>query len=488
MNKALYRAGLLLLAFPLACCTLAPDYQRPTSPIAAVYPPHDGNAAAPGDEPLDWRHFYGDERLRRLIALALDSNRDLRLAVLNTERLQAQYRVRASEQWPAINAGMQQERIRPETTSDVATYGVSVTEYELDLFGRVHSLKDAALADYFSSLASRQAAQISLAAAVATTELSLRADDQLLRLARDLLQTQQQSAALAQQRVNAGLDGETLSHQHAAVLQDAIASVAQLARQRAQDRHALLFLLGVAELPADLPAADPRLSAIDAPPAIPVGLPADLLTRRPDIIAAEQKLIGANANIGAARAAFFPRIALTGSYGQASSNLSNLFDHSIRGWSFSPKVTLPLFDFGANEANLATAKTERRMAVAEYEKTIQIAFREVADALSAQTTGREELDAMRDKAQWLRANAELAEQRYRDGSDSMLDWLSARSDWLNAQQAWIQADLRQQLTLISLYKALGGGWERRAMPAQMLPPTSSANAVAQVSRPPSARN
>ncbi|WP_279026900.1 efflux transporter outer membrane subunit [Gibbsiella quercinecans] len=472
MNKKPRRTGLLLLTLPLAACTMAPDYQRPPLPVAPVYPPHEAKATAVHGATPDWQDFYRDERQRRLIALALDNNRDLRLAALNAERLQAQYRVRRAELLPTLNAGIEQSRIRPETTEDLATYGVTVTEYELDLFGRVHSLKDAALADYFSSVATRQAAQISLIAAVATADLTLRADDQLLQLARDTLQAQQKTTALAQQRVNEGLDSESTYHQHAVALQDAATNVAQLERQQAQDLHTLLFLVGVPQLPADLPAgAGAQFASINTLPAVPVGLPADLLTRRPDIIAAEQKLIGANANIGAARAAFFPRIALTGSYGQASSNLSDLFNHSTLGWSFSPKLTLPLFDFGANSANLEAAKTERKMAVAEYEKTIQTAFREVADALSAETTWRNELAAARAKAQALGRSAELAEQRYRDGSDNMLAQLNARSTWLDAQQAWVQANLHQQLNLISLYKSLGGGWDKQAVPAQILPPT-----------------
>lgn len=464
MNNMLHRTGYLLMILSLASCSLAPEYKRPILPVASTYPSQDGNATASSATLQDWSHFYTDKRLNRLIALALDNNRDLRLASLNSERLQAQYRIRMADQWPAINAEIAQERVRPESTSDVATYGLSITEYELDLFGRVHSLKDAALAEYFSSVASRHAAQISLIAAVAATDLTLRTDEQLLQLAREALQSQQDAAELAHKRVVEGLDSDMAYQQHITMVQDAVSNVAQREQQRAQDMHALLLLLGVSELPADLLPYSPALDInVETIPSVPAGLPADLLTRRPDILAAEQQLMATNANIGAARAAFFPRIALTGSYGRASTSLSNLFDHSSRGWSFSPKLTLPIFDFGANEANLDVAKAEKNIAVAEYEKTIQTAFREVADALSAETTLRSEAEASHTKAEALRRSADLATQRYLEGSDSRIDQLAATSTWIEARQTSLEVRLRQQLNLISLYKSLGGGWNDPAL-------------------------
>ncbi|BBG29378.1 efflux transporter outer membrane subunit [Zymobacter palmae] len=470
MNTMLYRTSCLLTLCALTGCSLAPDYERPAAPIAAHYSTQDTSATASTAVLEDGSLFYTDERLRKLITLALANNRDLRLAALTSERLQSQYRIRLAEQWPALNAEISQEHIRPESSSDTATYGLAISGYELDLFGRVHNLKEAALADYFSSVASRHAAQLSLTAAVATTDLSLRADERLLALARESLQDQQQTTALTHKRAAEGLDDERAYQQSLSAEQDAIAAVARYEQQRALDEHALLQLLGVPELPTDIPSAAiaPVEQVIGD---VPAGLPADLLTRRPDIVAAEDRLMAANASIGAARAAFFPRITLTGSYGRASNDLAHLFNDSVRGWSFSPSVTLPLFDFGAHQANLEVAKIEKDMAVAEYEKAIQGAFREVADSLSAKATLRQDFEAAQRKAEAQHRSAQLADQRFQVGRDSRIDMMSARTAWRDARQAQIQVSLRQQLNLITLYKSLGGGWDRQALLSHMRPAT-----------------
>lgn len=460
MNSILYRTRYLIMLLSLTGCSLAPEYKRPDLPIADSYQITDKQLDGAALLQQDWSQFYRDERLRQLIQLALKNNRDLRIATLNSERLQGDYQIRVAQQWPTINAGIAQEHTRPEASNDQATYGVPITSYELDLFGRVQSLKEAALAEYFASIASQRAAQITIMAAVATADYSLRVDEQLLKLARSSLHTQQQKRDLLGKRVKEGLDSQAVYEQQLAMVQDAVVNVAQREQQLAQDQHALLLLLGVPKLPSQLAnsTTSDQEEAISELPVLPSGLPADLLVRRPDIIALEQRLRAMNANIGAARAAFFPRITLTGSFGRASSTLSHLFEHSVRGWSFSPDLTLPLFDFGANEANLDVAKAEKDIAVAEYEKGIQTAFKEVADALTAEDSLRQMADAASTKAQALSKREAIALQRYRLGSDSQIEWLNAKGDWLEAQQIQLQSHLQQQLNRISLYKVLGGGW------------------------------
>ncbi|KAF1020125.1 MAG: Outer membrane protein OprM [Paracidovorax wautersii] len=452
----------LVAALVLAGCSMAPKYERPAAPVAATFPQAPaGKAGQATAADIGWRDFFADARLKRLIEIALDNNRDLSVSLLNVQRAQAQYRIQRAAQLPTVNLGLNSTRQSPGSASNSATFGVGVTSYELDLFGRIQSLKDAALATYLAQDATRKSAQISLVSSVATGYLSLLADDQLLQITRDTLKTREESFKLTQLRFDNGVNSELDLRQSEGLVESARADLAQLERQRAQDFNALLLLLGTPNWPADVPLdnggnLDGQTSLLAQ---VPVGLPSSLLVKRPDIEAVEQQLISANANIGAARAAFFPRISLTGQFGRASTSLSNLFDRLVRGWSFAPSVTLPIFDFGANQANLDVAKVDRDIAVAQYEKSIQTAFREVADALAGSATWDEQLRATRAQVQAAQTTFKLSDLRYRNGVASYLDLLDAQRTLYTAQQTAIQVQLSQLSNQITLYKTLGGGWQ-----------------------------
>jgi multidrug efflux system outer membrane protein len=461
-------AGLLAVTLLSACGTLTPDYERPAAPVAATFPAIDSTDAKAGSAELatelEWQRFFGDPRLKRLIELALINNRDLRIAILNIEKARAQYQIRQADRWPTINAGITGSR-QPSgdgKINSLYTGGLAVTSYELDLFGRVRSLGNAAQAQYLATEEARKTAQISLIAAVATAYLNLAADDELLKLTRQTIVTREDSYKLTKLKFDNGAASELDSRQAESLLEGARVSLAQLVRQRALDDNLLVLLVGQ-PLPADIPdglvVADQRL------PDLPVGLPSDVLIRRPDVREAEQQLIAANANIGAARAAFFPNITLTGSVGSASKELSGLFKDGSYAWTFAPQMLLTIFDAGRNRANLDSAKVDRDIAVARYEKAIQSAFREVSDGLSGRATLIEEL-----RAQLAQANAEsvrfkLADLRYRNGAASYLDVLDAQRSQFAAQQAAIQAQAAQLQNLVTLYKVLGGGWKEASSAA-----------------------
>jgi outer membrane protein, multidrug efflux system len=458
MNKR--AASVLSAAWLLAGCTsLIPSYERPAAPVPAVFA-GDAQAASTGTAAadIDWQIFFTDPRLQRLIALALQNNRDLRVAALNIEQVRAQYQVRRADELPTLNAGASASRQPKSGGGSASTYsaGLQVTGYELDFFGRVRSLSEAALAQVLGTEEARKTVQISLVAALATTHLSLLADDELLAITRQTLVTREESLRLSKLRFDQGATSELDFRQAESLLEAARVSLAQLTRQRALDQNALLLLLG-GPLPADLPAAQ-ALGAGAAGAELPTGLPSEVLARRPDVRQAEQQLIAANANIGSARAAFFPRITLTGSAGLASSELSGLFKSGAAAWSFAPQLVLPIFDAGRNQANLDAAKVNREIAVAQYEKAIQTAFREVSDSLAGRATLGEQL-----RAQQAQANAEavrfkLADLRYRNGASSYLDVLDAQRSLFAAQQAVVQVQALQVQNQVTLYKVLGGGW------------------------------
>ncbi|MFT4191936.1 MAG: efflux transporter outer membrane subunit [Comamonas sp.] len=450
----------LAAALALAGCSLAPKYERPAAPVAATF------AQAPAGEPaqaaaadLGWRDFFADPQLRRLIEIALANNRDQTVAALNVQRAQAQYRIQRAAQLPTLNASLTSAKQNPGSDDNVAAFGVGVTSYELDFFGRVRSLKDAALATYLAQEATRKTAQISLVASVATGYLALLADEQLLTVTRETLKAREDSFGLTQLKFDNGVSSELDLRQSEGLVEGARADLAQLERQRAQDFNALLLLLGTPSWPADVTLDGTTLTGQTALLAkVPAGLPSDLLTHRPDIASAEQNLIAANANIGAARAAFFPSIALTGTFGRASASLSTLFDQSVRAWSFAPQISVPIFDWGANRANLDAAQVDRDIAVAQYEKAIQTAFQEVSDALAGNATWDEQLRATRAQVRAAQTSFKLSDLRYRNGVTSYLDLLDAQRTLYTAQQAEIQAQLSQLSNQITLYKALGGGW------------------------------
>ena len=454
-------AGLALLLG--GCASMAPPYERPVAPVAASFPDAAPAAAAGGvaveaAADLDWPQFFTDPRLKALIALALQNNRDLRVAVLNIERVRAQYQIQRAEQFPTVMLGATGLSQPNSAGGSVYTAGLNITGYELDLFGRVRSLGDAALQQYFASEEARKAAQISLIAAVANTYLTLLADDAQLEVARQTLDSREQGLRLLKLKFDNGALSEYDLAQAVTLVEGAKAAVALLQRQRAQGQNALVLLVGQ-PLPPDLPAPQP-LQAHSLMAELPAGLPSQLLERRPDVRQAERQLQAANANIGAARAAFFPRITLTGSIGLASDDLSGLFAN--RAWQFAPRITLPIFDAGANQANLQVSEANRDIALAQYERSIQVAFREVADALAGRATYGEQLRAQQAQTQAEQKRSDLAEIRFRNGVSSFLDVLDAQRALFQTQQATIIAQAAQQQNLVTLYKALGGGWKDAA--------------------------
>jgi multidrug efflux system outer membrane protein len=451
-------AAVMAAAMVAGCASMAPPYERPAAPVAPVFPDETA-AGAPSAVPaadIAWQQFFVDPRLKRLIELALQNNRDLRIAVLNIERVRAQYQIQRSEQFPTLFLGAT-GLAEPNTQGSTRYYtaGLNITGYELDLFGRVRSLTDAALQQYFASEAARKAAQISLVAAVANAYLTLLADDLQLDVTRKTLDTRLESYRLLQLKLDNGASSDYEVAQAVSLVEGARAALAQFTRQRAQDRNALELLVGQ-PLPADLPSGLP-LEQQGLLAEVPAGLPSALLERRPDVRQAERQLQAANANIGAARANFFPTITLTGSVGVASEDLTGLF--SNRAWQFAPRITLPIFDAGANQANLERSLADRDIAVAQYERSIQTAFREVADSLAGRATLGEQLRSQQAQAQAEEQRFRLADLRFQNGASSYLDVLEAQRALFQSQQLVVITQAAQQQNLVLLYKALGGGWK-----------------------------
>lgn len=464
MNKSILT---LSIALALSGCSLIPAYERPPAPVAAAWPAgaayaEAGSASA---ELPQWRGFFRDPALQQLIELALDNNRDLRVAALNVEAFQAQYRIQRSALFPPLGAAGSGSRQRlpgdlsasgePSTAGQYsATLGVSA--WELDLFGRLRSLRDAALEQFFATEQAQRATQISLVAGVANAWLALRADQQLLELSEQTLAAYEQSHALTQRSFEVGVASALELAQSRSAVEGARVNVAQYTRLLAQDRNALQLLLG-APLPAELAANQPLEQALRAE--LPVGLPSSLLQRRPDILAAEHQLRAANASIGAARAAFFPSIGLTASAGTASRELSGLFDAGSGTWLFQPQINLPIFTAGRLRANLDYAELQKDIRVAQYEQAIQAAFSEVADGLAARGTFQQQLQAQAELVASSTEYQRLAEVRYRTGVDSQLTLLDAQRQLFAARQQLITTRLAQLSGEIGLFKALGGGVE-----------------------------
>ncbi len=460
-----FKTTLSLLAAALlmaGCTSMAPRYERPAVPVAATA----GPAAVPVAD-IEWQRYFIDARLKRLIEVALQNNRDLRIAVLNIEAARATYQVRRADGLPSVGVaatGQRQPSVTGNGISSLYTVGLAVTAYELDFFGRVRSLSDAALAQYLGTEEARKTVQISLIAAVANTYLSLLADEELLKVTQQTLLTREESFKLNKLKFDQGASSELDFRQAESLLEGARITAAQLTRQRALDENALVLLLGQG-MPADLPAGMPLGVAVVQQQLVadlPAGVSSDVLVNRPDVRQAEQQLIAANANIGAARAAFFPRITLTGSVGTASTELNGLFKSGSSAWSFAPQLLLPIFDAGRNQANLDVAKVNREIAVAQYERAIQSAFRDVSDALAGRATLGEQARAQLAQTAAEQTRFNLADLRYRNGVASYLDVLDAQRALFASQQAVVQVQVAQVQNLVNLYKALGGGWKAPA--------------------------
>ncbi|MBP6106082.1 MAG: efflux transporter outer membrane subunit [Steroidobacteraceae bacterium] len=407
---------------------------------------------------IGWREFFTDPNLEELIAQALANNRDLRVAVLNVEKARAQYRIQRADRVPSIEATGAMYRAGSDgRTTESFSASVGVTDFELDLFGRVRNLSESELQRYFAQEETRRSAQLSLIAEVANVYLTLAADQEQLRLARATLATREESYAITEKRHELGAVSGLDLAQSRTLVEGARADAARYAGQVAQDTNALTLLIGAPVDPQRLPSgfADPATGLA----ALPAGLPSEVLLRRPDVLAAEHVLRATNANIGAARAAFFPSISLTGSVGSVSTELSGLFDGGTQVWGFTPQVRIPIFEGGRLLANLKVTEADRDIALAQYEKSIQQGFREVADALALTSTLAEQrsaLQALVDAA--LRGEA-LTQARFEAGRDSYLLRLESQRTLYVAEQALISTRLAEQSNRVTLYKVLGGGWQ-----------------------------
>jgi len=478
MKRPLIASSLAVLLG--ACSSMAPTYERPAAPVPATWPT--GAAYAPAAAEADaaktaaanipWQQFVQDDRLRQVIAQALAHSRDLRKTVANIESARAQYWGQRAALLPTVNAGVSGTRARSVAATGTGTgtengsgtvqtqttsANLSVSSYEIDLFGRVRSLSDAALETYLATEEAGRAARISLIAETASAWLALGADRSKLALAQQTLESAQRSMAVTQKRRDAGVASRVDVSQAETVYQQARADLASTTTAIAQDRNALELLAGspVADalLPTALPAADGAALAD-----VPAGLSSDVLLSRPDVLQAEHQLKSANANIGAARAAFFPKLSLTAAGGVASTALASLFSGGASMvWSLAPAVTLPLFDGGANQANLAYTQAQQSLYVSTYELAVQTAFREVADALARRGTVAEQLSAQAALVDAAADSHRLAHARYTSGVDTFLNALDAQRTLYTAQQALLSVQVSALDNRVTLYRVLGGG-------------------------------
>lgn len=474
IRSSLIRTTLALscVAALAGCASMAPRYARPDAPVSAQFRDAatagvDAQAGTPVAQ-LDWQQVFLDPRLRQVIALALDQNRDLRIALLNIESQRAQYRIQRADLLPSINASASQSRARGSASSAAgagvsqsASAEVGFSSWELDLFGRIRSLKNEALETWLATSETQRSTRMTLLAEVAADWLTVAADQQRMELARQTLDSQRETLRLTQAQHDEGtVSGLDLAQVQTSV-ESARADVARYTTQLAQDRNALELLVGAPVGEALLPQADALDAAVALAP-IPGNLESRVLLQRPDVLSAEHALKAADADIGAARAAFFPAISLTASTGRGSDALDSLFDSGNRTWSFTPTVTLPIFHAGALKAELEVSKLSRDIQVATYEKTIQTAFSEVADALAARANLAEQLDAQGALVEATRRSYSLADARYRNGVDSYLDALDSQRALYSAQQDQITLRLTEADNRVTLFKVLGGGADAQA--------------------------
>ena len=460
-------------AVALGGCSLMPAYERPPLPVPTAYPEAVSAPAADAPEAADigWREFFADDCLRQVVALTLVNNRDLRVAALNIDKARAQYRVQNADLYPGVSATGSQSATRtadglrvpgnPEISRQYSA-SIGVSAYELDLFGRVRSLGAQALQQFLATEEARRSTHISLVAEVANAYLTLGADQERLALAQSTLTSQSESYRLSQRSFEVGIMSALALRQAQTSVDTARVDVARYTAQVAQDRNALVLLVGSA-VPAELLPAN-LADSLNALPDLPSGLPSTLLQRRPDMQQAEHQLKAANANIGAARAAFYPRISLTASAGSSSADLSDLFKSGSGTWTFLPQISLPIFEGGANRANLDIAKIGRDINVAQYEKAIQTAFREVSDALAQRSTVGDQLEAQQSLVNAMAESDQLSRARFSRGVDSYLTVLDSQRSLYSAQQNLIGMRLSRMSNRVTLYKVLGGGWSAQSGP------------------------
>ena len=455
----------------LTGCSMIPSYQRPALPTAALYPGVDGTTTqvALSVEQLGWREFFTDAGLQELIARALENNRDLRIAMQRVIEARGLYGIQRADLLPDISGGATGSRSRVPgdlsptgraVTSEQYQAGLNLNNWELDLWGRVRSLTAAALESYLATEEARRAVAISLVAQIANTYLLEVELNERIAITEQTLTSREDSYRIARRRYEVGYASKLDAVQAETLLNQTRADRTALLRQRDQNRNALTLLVGV-----PLAAFETRpLSMIEAGfvREISAGLPADLLMNRPDILAAEHRLKAANANIGAARAAFFPRIVLTGNLGTASAELNNLFGAGSSAWSFSPSLTVPIFEGGRNLANLDVSKARHNIAVADYERTIQGAFREVADALAERSWLALQIVAQQGTLAAQTERTRLVWLRYKNGAAPYLEVLDAERDRFTAEQALVQVRRALLSGSVSLYAALGGADAHKA--------------------------
>lgn len=465
MNTQLIsRLTTLAGALIMAGCTMAPKYERPVAPVANTWPLEQNQTNGLTAADLPWNLFFDDPRLQQLLALSLENNRDLRAAALRVEETRAQYRIQRAELFPALDLGVSAVRQRTPSTISITgdartstTYDVSVdAAFELDLFGRIRSLKEEALQRFFASEENRKTVQIALISEVATQYLTILQLEEARRLAAQTLEAVRTSFNLNERSFQVGVASELDLRTAEAQVEAAQVNLSTFAQLLSQAQNALVLLIGQ-PVPNDLPPGRPLLEQRLLND-IPVGLPSDLLQRRPDILAAEHILQAANANIGAARAAFFPRLLLTGAGGTMSASLSDLFTGPSAAWNFAPQISVPIFQGGRNRANLDAAQIRKQIEIANYERSIQVAFREVADALAVRAFVDDKLAAQERLVQAQQRRFDLTNARYRQGVANYVEVLLAQQDLYAAQQNLLQFQAARLINVVTLYRTLGGGW------------------------------
>ncbi|RUN75988.1 efflux transporter outer membrane subunit [Sphingomonas sp. TF3] len=475
MTSTIRIAAALLASAALAGCNLAPGYVRPQGAVPAALPTGGAYPAASSDaadiSKIGWQTFFTDAKLREVIALGLANNRDLRLAAANVLQARAQYRVQRADLLPTVNLGASAtisngtaaaassggsaSSAASNSTVEVYSGNVGISSFELDLWGRLRNLSESALQSYFATEEAQRAARISLISEIASAYLTLAADQDLLAVAQETLASYDQSLQLTRAQFRIGTQSELAARQAETNYESAANDIATLRAQIAQDHNALDLLVGAPTpetlLPQGLGDTDRTLNAL------PGDLQSSILLRRPDVLQAEHQLIAQNANIGAARAAMFPTISLTTSFGTVSSALSGLFGANSQSWSVAPGATLPIFDFGRRKGNLDLARAQQQGAVATYEKTLQTAFREVADALATRGTIDAQIGARTRRASAAEISARLSDARYRAGVDSFLTSLDAQRTAYSARRDLVTTRLARATNLVTLYRVLGGG-------------------------------